>query len=48
VILADNTEMGSAGYEQLLSYLRDPKNGFRNMTLPFNNGFEMSVYMPEN
>lgn len=46
VILADNTEMRSVGYEVLLSYLRDPKNGFRNMTLPFKNGFEMSVYMP--
>jgi predicted O-methyltransferase YrrM len=46
VILADNTEMGSVGYDVLLSYLRDPKNGFTNMTLPFKNGFEMSVYMP--
>ncbi|KAK0385228.1 hypothetical protein NLU13_7705 [Sarocladium strictum] len=47
VILADNTEMGAVGYEQFLTYMRDPKNGFRNMTIPFNNGFEMSVYMPE-
>ncbi|KAL4971995.1 S-adenosyl-L-methionine-dependent methyltransferase [Aspergillus desertorum] len=47
VVLTDNTISGAKGYADLLAYLRDPKNGFRNMTLPFTNGFEMSVYLPD-
>ncbi|KAL4927530.1 O-methyltransferase [Aspergillus undulatus] len=46
VVLTDNTISGAKGYADLLGYLRDPESGFRNMTLPFTNGFEMSVYMP--
>jgi predicted O-methyltransferase YrrM len=46
VVLTDNTISGAKGYADLLAYLRDPENGFRNMTLPFTNGFEMSVYLP--
>ncbi|KAM0721475.1 hypothetical protein Q7P37_002399 [Cladosporium fusiforme] len=46
VVLTDNTISGAVGYRDLLSYLRDPKNGFRNITLPYTNGFEMSVYTP--
>ncbi|KAL6410896.1 O-methyltransferase [Ilyonectria robusta] len=46
VVLTDNTISGAEGYADLLSYLRSPENGFRNMTLPFTNGFEMSVYLP--
>ncbi|KAK7736027.1 hypothetical protein SLS63_003547 [Diaporthe eres] len=45
VILTDNTISGAEGYKDLLAFLRDPQNGFQNMTLPFTNGFEMSVYM---
>ncbi|PIG83989.1 O-methyltransferase [Aspergillus arachidicola] len=48
VVLTDNTISGAQGYADLLAYLREPGNGFRNMTLPFTNGFEMSVYLPEN
>ncbi|GAB1206101.1 hypothetical protein APSETT445_004782 [Aspergillus pseudonomiae] len=48
VVLTDNTISGAQGYADLLAYLREPRNGFRNMTLPFTNGFEMSVYLPEN
>lgn len=47
VVLADNTISGAEGYKDLLAYLRDPGNGFQNQTLPFTNGFEMSVYLPE-
>ncbi|KAL4734461.1 S-adenosyl-L-methionine-dependent methyltransferase [Aspergillus similis] len=47
VILADNTISGAEGYADLLAYLRAPDSGFRNMTLPFTNGFEMCVYLPE-
>ncbi|KAL4967413.1 O-methyltransferase [Aspergillus stella-maris] len=46
VVLTDNTISGAKGYADLLAYMRDPSSGFRNMTLPFTNGFEMSVYMP--
>ncbi|KAL4752277.1 hypothetical protein BDW72DRAFT_202499 [Aspergillus terricola var. indicus] len=46
VVLTDNTVSGAKGYADLLAYLRDHKNGFRNLTLPFSNGFEMSVYLP--
>lgn len=46
-MLTDNTISGAEGYKDLLAYLRAPDSGFRNMTLPFTNGFEMSVYMPE-
>lgn len=44
VILTDNTISGAKGYANLLAFLRAPENGFQNMTLPFTNGFEMSVY----
>ncbi|KAJ5966333.1 hypothetical protein N7481_013047 [Penicillium waksmanii] len=47
VILTDNTISGAKGYADLLAYLRAPGNGFQNMTLPFTNGFEMSVYRPQ-
>ncbi|KAL4945120.1 hypothetical protein BDV06DRAFT_185654 [Aspergillus oleicola] len=46
VVLTDNTISGAKGYADLLEYLRDPGSGFKNMTLPFTNGFEMSIYMP--
>ena len=47
VVLTDNTISGAVGYKDLLAYLRAPENGFRNLTLPFTNGFEMSVYTPQ-
>lgn len=46
VILTDNTISGAEGYKDLLSFLRTPGNGFQNTTLPYTNGFEMSVYLP--
>ncbi|KAJ5453909.1 uncharacterized protein N7458_004865 [Penicillium daleae] len=46
VVITDNTISGAKGYADLLAYLRNPENGFQNMTLPFTNGLEMSVYMP--
>ncbi|GAD95868.1 O-methyltransferase [Paecilomyces variotii No. 5] len=46
VVLTDNTISGAKGYADLLAFLRAPENGFQNMTLPFTNGFEMSVYHP--
>ncbi|KAI0145336.1 S-adenosyl-L-methionine-dependent methyltransferase [Xylariaceae sp. FL1272] len=46
VVLTDNTISGATGYADLLAYLRAPESGFHNMTLPFTNGLEMSVYRP--
>ncbi|KAJ5180932.1 hypothetical protein N7492_004142 [Penicillium capsulatum] len=46
VVLTDNTISGAKAYSDLLAFLRAPENGFQNMTLPFTNGFEMSVYQP--
>ncbi|KAL2871486.1 O-methyltransferase [Aspergillus lucknowensis] len=47
VVLTDNTISSAKGYADLLAFLRNPENGFQNMTLPFTNGFEMSVYLPK-
>ncbi|KAG8623744.1 hypothetical protein KVT40_008720 [Elsinoe batatas] len=47
VVLTDNTISGANGYKDLLSYMKAPENGFRNITLPYTNGFEMSVYYPD-
>ncbi|OSS46501.1 hypothetical protein B5807_08607 [Epicoccum nigrum] len=47
VVLTDNTISGIEGYKDLLAFMRDPQNGFLNSTLPFTNGFEVSVYLPD-
>ena len=46
VVLTDNVISGAAGYRDLLEYLRTPENEFQNLTLPFRDGLEMSVYLP--
>lgn len=46
VVLADNTARNPSNYKELLDYLRAPDSGFSNMTLPYTNGLEMSVYLP--
>ncbi|OQV03037.1 Methyltransferase domain-containing protein [Cladophialophora immunda] len=46
VVIADNTIGSADKYKDLLEYMRDPSSGFRNLTLPYTNGLEMSVYMP--
>lgn len=47
IVIADNTIV-SQGYDELLTYMRSPDSGFINMTLPFNQGLEFSVYLPKN
>ncbi|TAQ84376.1 hypothetical protein B7494_g7306 [Chlorociboria aeruginascens] len=47
VVLTDNTISSAQSYADLLAYMRAPGSGFHNMTLPFTNGFEMSVYLPK-
>ena len=46
LVLTDNTISSAAAYKDLLAYLRAPDSGFHNLTLPYTNGFEMSVYLP--
>jgi predicted O-methyltransferase YrrM len=46
VIITDNTISGAERYKDLLEHLRDPKSFFTNITLPYSNGLEMSVYTP--
>ncbi|ODM14655.1 hypothetical protein SI65_09844 [Aspergillus cristatus] len=46
VVITDNTSGASARYKDLLGYLRAPDSGFRNLTLPYSKGLEMSVYLP--
>ncbi|EOO00244.1 putative o- protein [Phaeoacremonium minimum UCRPA7] len=47
VIIADNTISSAGSYGDFFAYIRDPKNGFINVTLPFKGGLEMSVYLPQ-
>lgn len=46
VVLADNTAQAADGYKEYLAFIRAPENCFRTITLPYSNGFEMSVYSP--
>ena len=46
VVLVDNSIASAERYKDLLTHLRAPGSGFINMTLPFNKGLEMSVYLP--
>ncbi|KAG6806226.1 hypothetical protein H0H92_012177 [Tricholoma furcatifolium] len=47
VVITDNTISAADRYKELLGYLRAPENGFANLTLPYSNGLEMSVYLPQ-
>ncbi|RXK37426.1 O-methyltransferase [Tremella mesenterica] len=44
-VLIDNTIGAASGYKDLLTYLRAPGSGFTNLTLPYNKGLEMCVYV---
>jgi predicted O-methyltransferase YrrM len=46
VVIADNTTR-TKGYAEMLAYMRSPDSGFINMTVPFSNGLEFSVYLPK-
>jgi predicted O-methyltransferase YrrM len=43
VIIADNTQSARRGYEAYFTYIADPKNRLRTLTLPFAGGLEMTV-----
>ncbi len=46
VVFVDNTISSALRYKELLEYMRVPGSGFLNLTVPYDNGFEMSVYLP--
>lgn len=46
LVLADNTTMAKPLYKDLLSYIHDPRNGFKTTTTPYAGGLEMMVYLP--
>ncbi len=45
VIIADNTQSARRGYEAYFTFIADPKNRLRTLTLPFTGGLEMTVRM---
>ncbi|KAM4065751.1 methyltransferase [Hirsutella rhossiliensis] len=47
VIITDNTIKAAEGYKELLNHLRGPASPFINVTLPYSNGLEMSIYLPQ-
>lgn len=46
VVITDNTIGAAEGYKEFLAYIRSPESGFINLTMPYNQGLEMSVYLP--
>jgi predicted O-methyltransferase YrrM len=44
LVVCDNTEQHRNSYAAYFSFLNDPMNGFRTMTLPFKGGLEFSVF----
>jgi predicted O-methyltransferase YrrM len=43
IVLCDNTVQFAKRYADYLSFVRDPANGFRSISLPMKGGMEMSV-----
>jgi len=43
VIICDNTSQFRDAYADYFAFVRDPRNGFRTMTLPFEGGLEFTV-----
>jgi len=43
IVVADNTSAFPDYYRDYLAFLRDPNNGLRTRTLPFEGGFELTV-----
>ena len=43
IVICDNTEHYRTEYADYFAFLRDPANGFRTMTLPFDGGLEFTV-----
>jgi predicted O-methyltransferase YrrM len=43
IVVCDNTEKHRSDYASYFAFLRDSRNGFRTLTLPFDGGLEFSV-----
>jgi len=43
VVVCDNTAVFGDYYRDYHAFLRDPRNGMRSLTLPFDGGLEFSV-----
>jgi predicted O-methyltransferase YrrM len=43
VVIADNTVQSARGYAAFFDFVRDPANGLKTLTLPFEGGLEMVV-----
>ena len=46
IVLCDNTKQYRNEYADYFTFLNNPANGFRTMTLPFEGGLEFSVRCP--
>ncbi|PVH79583.1 hypothetical protein DL98DRAFT_516016 [Cadophora sp. DSE1049] len=46
VIIVDNTVSGKDRYVDLLNYMREEGSGFRNLTVPYQGGLDICVYLP--
>lgn len=46
VVIVDNSIASAERYKDLLAHLRAKDSGFINLTLPYNKGLEVSVYVP--
>ncbi|KAF7527880.1 hypothetical protein G7054_g10314 [Neopestalotiopsis clavispora] len=45
MIVMDNVLVAQKGYEELMTYLQDPQNGFRITTAPYAGGLGIAVYV---
>ena len=43
IVICDNTEQYRSEYADYFAFIKNPANGFRTMTLPFDGGLEFSV-----
>ena len=43
VVICDNTQQFRDAYDDYFAFVRDPRNGLRTMTLPFEGGLEFTV-----
>jgi hypothetical protein len=42
-VACDNTAVDAAEYRGYFEFVKDPRNRFRTMTVPFEGGFELTV-----
>ena len=47
VLVADNTVNSAEGYKEFFDHVNAPGSSYITLTLPYNNGLEMTLYRPE-